>query len=75
MITADKNNTENKDSTKNKNRIYSCLWCPCFFFSQVDLERHLLASKVTGVAPNMFDHKLWWKNQLLMRDREFVYNG
>jgi hypothetical protein len=43
-------------------KIYQCPWCPCFFLTQYDLDRHQDSLKVTGVKPNEYDHKVMWKN-------------
>ena len=51
---------------------FNCPWCPCQFLTQKDLNKHLDASKTTGVKPNEYDHKVWWRNQLQKRDHEFL---
>ena len=51
---------------------YPCKWCPNIFLTEKDLLKHYEAAKTTGVKPNEYDHKVWWKNQLIKRDHEFL---
>jgi hypothetical protein len=51
---------------------HNCPYCPCMFLTSADLQKHLLAFKVTGVAPNAYDHKNRWKNELYKRDHSFL---
>lgn len=53
--------------------IYKCEWCPCIFFTKHDLDRHLEAFKITGKAPNQYDHKVVWKNAMEYRLKREPY--
>ena len=57
------------------NKIYQCPWCPNFFFTQADLDRHLQAKefRILGKAPNQYDHVIQWKNALAYRDKREPY--
>jgi hypothetical protein len=52
--------------------LYKCPWCPCFFLTSADLERHKQAFRTTGVQPNEYDHRVRWKGELYKRDHEYI---
>lgn len=56
-------------------KFYRCPWCPNFFCTQLDLDNHLKAFKVTGVKPNEYDHRVVWKNIMLYREKREPYEA
>ena len=64
------------DDGKNKQTIwYPCRWCENMFLTEEDLQSHLKAFKITGQAPNEYDHKMKWKNMLEYRDKKEPYEN
>lgn len=56
-------------------KLIACPFCHCQFCNEADLQRHLDAFKITGYAPNRYDHTVFWKKLLADRDKEFISNG